>query len=121
MTLIKWRFNYSSHVLTENEKSLLCKGLNFAIPPKTLEYADYLLPFELLYCDIQNLDITNEKKEVLKTRIKDCAFSSFYSYIENGAPLNLPSEEFAALKPLWKNKNLFIQKLDKGNFICHYW
>ena len=93
-------FNYSSHVLTENEKSLLCKGLNFAIPPKTLEYADYLLPFELLYCDIQNLDITNEKKEVLKTRIKDCAFSSFYSYIENGAPLNLPSEEFAALKPL---------------------
>ena len=93
-------FNYSSHVLTENEKSLLCKGLNFAIPPKTLEYADYLLPFELLYCDIHNLDITNEKKEVLKTRIKDCAFSSFYSYIENGAPLNLTSEEFAALKPL---------------------
>ena len=93
-------FNYSSHVLTKSEKSLLCKGLNFAIPPKTLEYADYLLPFELLYCDIQNLDITNEKKEVLKTRIKDCAFSSFYSYIENGAPLNLPSEEFAALKPL---------------------
>ena len=35
--------NYSSHILTENEKSLLCKGLNFTIPPKTLEYADYLL------------------------------------------------------------------------------
>ena len=25
-------FNYSSHVLTESEKNLLCKGLNFAIP-----------------------------------------------------------------------------------------
>ena len=24
-------FNYSSHVLTESEKSLLCKGLNFAV------------------------------------------------------------------------------------------
>ena len=28
-------FNNSSHVLTKSEKSLLCKGLNFAIPPKT--------------------------------------------------------------------------------------
>ena len=36
-------FSYSSHVLTGNEKSLLCKGLNFAIPPKTLKYADVLL------------------------------------------------------------------------------
>ena len=80
--------------------------MNFAIPPKTLEYADYLLPFELLYRDIHNLDITNEKKEVLKTKIKDCAFSSFNSYNENGAPLNLTPEEFAALKSLSKNKKL---------------
>ena len=82
---------------------------------KTLEYADYLLLFELLYCDIHNLGIANEKKEVLKTRIKDCAFSLFNSYNENGAPLNLTTEEFAALKSLSKNKNLIIQKLDKGN------
>ena len=67
-------FNCLSDVLTESENSLLCKGLNFAIPPKTLEYAYYLLPFELLYRDIHNLDITNEKKQVLKTRIKDCVF-----------------------------------------------
>ena len=31
----------------------------------------YLLPLELLYRDIQNLDITNQKKKILKTRIKD--------------------------------------------------
>ena len=111
-------FNYSSHVLTESEKSLLCKGLNFAIPPTTLEYADYLLPFELLYHDIHNLDITMEKKEVLKTRIKDCTFSSFSSYTENGTPLNLTPEKFAALKSLSKKKNLVIQKLDKGNSIA---
>ena len=80
------------------KKSLLCKDLNFAIPPKTLEYVDYLLPFELLYRDIRNLDITNEKMEVLKTRIRDCAISSFSSYNENGAPLNLTPEEFATLK-----------------------
>ena len=79
---------------------------------KTQEYADYLVLFELLHCDIHNLDITNEKKEVLKTRIKDCAFSSFHSYNENGAPVNLTSEEFAALKSISKNKNLIYPKIE---------
>ena len=97
-------FNYSSHVLTESEKSLLCKGLNFVIPLKTLEYDDYLLPFELLYRDIHDLDFTNENKEVLKTRIKDYTFSSFNSYNENSGPLNLTPEEFAASKSLSKIK-----------------
>ena len=41
-------FNYSSHKLSKSEKSLLCKGLTFAIPPDKLEFSDYLLPFELL-------------------------------------------------------------------------
>ena len=76
-------FTYWYHVLAKSEKSLLCKGLNFAIPPKTLEYGDYLLPFELSYRDIHNLDITNEKKEVLKIRIKDFVFSSFNFHNEN--------------------------------------
>ena len=54
-------FIHSSLDVTEIGKNLLCKGLNFAIPPKTLEYANYLLPFELRYRDIHNLGITNEK------------------------------------------------------------
>ena len=77
-----------------------------------------LLSFELLYRDTHNLDITNEKKETLKTRINDCAFCSSNSYKENGAPLSLTPEEFAALKSLSKNKNLIIQKLDKCNSIA---
>ena len=92
--------------------------MNFAIRPKALEYGDYLLPFELLYRDIHNLDITNEKNKVLKTRIKDCAFSLFNSYNENGAPLNLSPEEFAALRSLSKNISLIIQKSDNGNSVA---
>ena len=92
--------------------------MNFAVPPKALEYGDYLLPFELLYRYIHNLDITNEKNKVLKTRIKDCAFSLFNSYNENGAPLNLTSEELAVLKSLSKNISLIIQKSDKGYSIA---
>ena len=92
--------------------------MNFAIPLKTLEYANYLLSFELLYRDIHNLDITYEKIEVLKTSVKHCVFSSFNSYNENGAPLNSTPEEFAALKSLSKNKNLIFQKSDKSNSIA---
>ena len=111
-------FNYSSHVLIEIEKSLLCKGLNFAIPTDKLEYADFLLPFELLYRDIQNLDVTDQKKQLLKARIKDSALSSFISYNKSSAPLNLTKEEFASLKSLPKNNSLIIQKSDKGNSIA---
>ena len=34
------------HLMTEHRKNLLSKGLNFAIPPKNVNYADYLLPFQ---------------------------------------------------------------------------
>ena len=77
-----------------------------------------LLPFGLIYHGIHNLDMTNEKKEVLKSRITDCAFSSFSSYNENGASLNLIPKELAVLKSLSKNKNLIIQKSDKGHSIA---
>ena len=58
---------------------------------------------------IHKLNITIEKKEVLKTRIKDCAFPLFNSSNENSAPLNLTPEEFVALKSILKNKNLIIK------------
>ena len=103
-------FNYSSHVLTESEKSLLCKGLNFAIPPDKLEYSDFSLPLELLYRDIQDPDDTDQKKQLLKARIKDSALSSSSSYNKNSAALYLTKEEFASLKLLSKNDSLIMQK-----------
>ena len=42
-------FNFSSYQLSGHEKSLLNKDLNLTIPPKNLNYADYMLPFELLF------------------------------------------------------------------------
>ena len=45
--------NFSGHILTEAKKSVLCRGLQFALPPQTLEYAGYMVSFELLYRDIK--------------------------------------------------------------------
>ena len=61
-------FNYSSYNLSKSEKSLLCKGLNFAVPPDKLEYSDYLLEFELLYHDNKDLDLLIEQTSSLKAK-----------------------------------------------------
>ena len=73
-------FNFSGHVLYTTEKSLLSKGLNFAIPPKNINYADFMLPFELLYRDVDSLEVSNLDKEFIKSRLRDSAFSSYRAH-----------------------------------------
>ena len=70
-------FNSSSYVLNTTEKSLLSKGLNFVIPPKNINYAfDYMIPFELLYRDVDSLEVSNLDNEFIKSRLRVSAFSS---------------------------------------------
>ena len=90
-------------------KSLLSKGLNFNIPCKKLDYADYLAHFELFFRDNEDLDF-------VKAKNKEAAQSSYRSYYNN-VPQNLFKEEFTALQNLSKNKDLIIQKYDKGNSV----
>ena len=49
-------FIFSHHLFKELEKSLL-RGLNFPLLPKNLNYADYILPFELSFRDIELYEI----------------------------------------------------------------
>ena len=109
----KMVFNFSDHVLNTTEKSLLSKGLNFAIPPKDINYADFMLPCELLYSNVHSLEVSNLDKEFIKSTIRDYAFSS---YKNNGKKLqkNLPKEKLDALKILLKNKDIIVEKADKG-------
>ena len=68
-------FNFSGHVLNTNGKSLQSKGLNFVIPTKNINYTDYMLPFELLYRDVDSLQVSNFDKGFIKRRLRDSAFS----------------------------------------------
>ena len=57
-------FNFSKH---DCEKNLLAKGLNFILPPKYLDCADYSVNFELFYRNICNLGIlSNEDLDFVK-------------------------------------------------------
>ena len=110
--------NYSTYELSEVEKSLLVKGLNFAIPPKKLKYQDYLLPFELLYRDVMEEDEVKDSLNHLQARLKDVGLSSFRLYNRKDHRFeNLTPSEYDAFLGLASNENLVIQKADKGNTV----
>ena len=109
-------FSFSDHVLNTTEKYFLSKGLNFAILPKNINYTDFMLPFKLLYRDVDSLEVSNLDKEFIKSRLRDSAFSS-YKDTGKTPEKNLPKEEFDALKILLKNKDIIVQKADKGNTV----
>ena len=94
---------------------LLLKGLNFSIPLEKFTYADYLVKFELFYRYICNLEIHSaEELDFIKT--KDIALSSFGT-CNNNVPKHLSKGELEGLKYLLQNKNIVIQKSDKGDYI----
>ena len=64
---------------------------------------------------MRNLDIlSNEDLDFVKAKYKEEALSSYRTY-NNNVPPNLSNNEFIALQNLSKNKDLIIQKSDKGN------
>ena len=109
-------FNYSSHKLSDIEKKVLARGLNFALPPVKLNYGDYLTPLEFLFRDVAKLPVSDNILEGLKVEIKREAFSLYdnYSFWDKR---NISKEEHVALKDLSANKDLIIQKLNKGNSV----
>ena len=108
--------NFSSYVLSDDEKSLLSKGLNFALPPKKLNFADHMTPFELLYKNVKGCDLSQYKLDILKVDLKKIAYSSFnnYNFLRE---LNLSHPEYETLKKLSDCKDIVIHKSDKGNSV----
>ena len=110
--------NFSSYNLSTSEKSLLCKGLNFALLPKDLKFENYLLPFELLFRNIYESGDKDESLLYLKSKIKDVGLSSYRVYNKKDHRYeNLSPEEYDAFVNLSNNKDRIIQKADKGNTV----
>ena len=61
--------NFSSHELSDAEKSFLSKGLNYAVAPDKANYSDHLVSFEKLYREIKGMEMNSETRELLKTKI----------------------------------------------------
>ena len=110
--------NFSYYELSDVEKNVLYKGLNFSGKAKSIEYSEFLLPFELLFLDVKQENLCSEDLSLMKARLLDTALSSYESFSSDQSPSeNLTASEFKALRHLSKNKNIVIQKADKGNTI----
>ena len=101
----------------DNEKKLLVKGLNFAVPPtRKLNYADYLAAYALLLRDVQNLPVEDEILEKIKVDLRKICFS-FLDRCKFEDKFNLTKVEMHVLRGLPSRENIIIQKADKGNSV----
>ena len=107
-------YNFSSVTLSDSDKSLLSKGLNFALPPASLEFSEYLVDYELFFRDTLSLETFHLDRELLKSKLKNLAFSSFRTYNSSRKPNNFTPEEFESFLKLIKNK---IKMLSFRNLI----
>ena len=108
--------NHSSYQLSDVEKTILAKGLNFALPPKKLNYADYLTPYELLFRDIKKLSVNDSILERLKVDMKKTWLSLFENFKFKNELKFMPNE-LKVLKDLLLHKDIIIQKVDKDSSV----
>ena len=101
-------FNASNSSLGKFFSGVLPVSLN-------ITYTDFTLSFEMLYRDVDSLEVSNLDKAFIKSILRDSAFSS---YKDTAKTLeNLPNEEFDALKALLKNMDIIVQRAHKGNTV----
>ena len=101
--------NHSSYQLSDIEKTVLAKGLNFALPPKKLNYPHYLTPYELLFRDIKELSVDDSILERVKVDMKKICLSSFENF-KFKDELNITPDELKALKDLSSRKDIIRQR-----------
>ena len=101
------------------EKSVLVKGLNYSVNPSKLNYGDCVINFELLFSGIvRNGNLEPHNLDIVKGKLKDIALSSFEEHnLKPDRFSNLNKEEWDCLRLLSDNKDIVVQKSDKGNAI----
>ena len=73
------QINFSFYQLNDVEKSLLAKGLNFVLPPKILNRAYYLLPYKMVYWDIETIYVSSSDLDIIKVAFKEYTYSTLKS------------------------------------------
>ena len=76
-----------------------------------------MVSFQLLFRDITTTNISNIQNEIIKSKLRDTAFSSLTSFDKNKPKINLTKTELHALNSLKQNNDIIIQKADKGNTV----
>ena len=101
--LKRWVVNLSKYKLTESERSVLAKGLNFAPTPTRTPVDEFVVATELA-CRA----ISNEKADTLRAQVASILKSS------KPPKSNIAKQERLALGKLRKEPSILILPADKG-------
>ena len=98
----KWVANHSSRVLSEKEKEVLSKGLNFA-PPMRIPVPEIIIAVEEGLSKINSSDAKLSRNSIIGVLNKAIVPRS-----------NITPEEIKAMKDLQKDDSIIILPADKG-------
>ena len=106
--------NLSSVELTEVQKNVLCRGLNFGVLPKVSK-EEVKAEFELGWNQVKDLPaVSEERREECRSTLSSLAHRYANSKVDtSGFPLG--KDHLAALRELRANQDIVISKPDKGN------
>ncbi|XP_072048791.1 uncharacterized protein [Amphiura filiformis] len=99
----RWVINKSDRILSENEKSVLEKGLNYAVTPREIPMKEYIVNTE-----VACRQLAPAKAQSLRADVVKCLRKS------KVPPCNIKKGEQKALFDLKKDENITILPADKG-------
>ena len=67
-------FNFSSYNSSDHENIVISKGPKFCHSTKTIAYSELLVPFSMLFRDINSLEFCSLNKKCVKSRLRDSAY-----------------------------------------------
>ena len=104
----RWVINRSSYTLKPSEKSLLERGLNFAVSPDNVPVRDYVTAIEKA-CKL--VGPTSETAQIIRS---DCT-----KILKSAVPppSNITRDERRSLKTLRNNNDIMILPADKGRAV----
>ena len=105
--------NLTQYELSQEESDLLKVGLYFSIQPDKIRKSEIFTTFEKIHLLFLNNLKSEETKSQIEAHISYLANSYFYNYKNSPTILR----QHRALRKIWKNKNIFITKPDKGNWV----
>ena len=107
--------NLSDYSLSDTEKFVLSNGLDFCLPPKSINREEVFAEFEILYAQLaRQKPISSNELSALKAKLSDLAHAYCGTPVDLG-DFNMHKEHFQAIKSLRSNEQILITKPDKGS------
>ena len=107
--------NLSDYSLSDTEKFVLSNGLDFCLPPKSINRKEVFAEFDILFAQLaRQKPISSNEVSALKAKLSDLAHTYCGTPVDLG-DLNMHNEHFQAIKSLRCNEQILSTKPDKGS------